>query len=214
MTLGIRRDADAASQVWKYKAEVGYNMSANPPKPIMSSVLRNQPYQFPLSVMDVLPDEVVAAFEKAVLMGRAQKGMLRIPDVVIVKNMHDFDLNQPNIAYVVEIKFETDRPRGSQMEDYVTIAGSPGKVELLEQGDCPCSPCKEEDAKQSAKVKVPDFLVAPDITTLLPRLQPKPVPVADALEQGQNSFDRIGVVRTSDGGWLLVVLTVAMLALL
>src|SRR5260370_39691760 len=39
----IRRECDAAHQVWKYKGEVGYNMRNFPPTPLMSATELDRP---------------------------------------------------------------------------------------------------------------------------------------------------------------------------
>jgi hypothetical protein len=188
VTMAIRLECDAAKQEWKYKAEVGYNMATSPPSPIMAAIKRNtpteinaaklnNPLQFPIGTDT---QAVADAIALALLMGRPQRGFLRIPDVVIVKDMHNFDLSQPNIAFVVEIKFKGDRLRkrmgsqfGTQEEDYMRIAGDPGRFKVLTPTECDCEDCKEKvkapamapaKAPAAARGKLPQKAVVPDWT--------------------------------------------------
>ncbi|MDR6497425.1 hypothetical protein J2785_000567 [Burkholderia ambifaria] len=229
VTVSIRNDCDSKEQVWKYKGEVGYNMVNNPPSPIMASLKKNQPLQFPLGV-DTKALE--GAIDLAKLTGRAQKGLLRIPDVVIVKNMRDFDLSQRNVEFVVEIKFPGDawqkrKPYqlGSQEEDYALIVGDRNRVKGLSTVGCACKPCKEPE-KESATKALPEKLTAPDLSRRLSIIRrhnddidrgiapgpkyPEPTTLVDVLKTGATIIGGLTVayVAVMVGPPLLILLAV------
>jgi hypothetical protein len=52
------------------------------------------------------------------------KGLLRIPDVVIMKDCDGVNTDPSNIAYVVEVKFMGDRENKKQNEAYEKIASN------------------------------------------------------------------------------------------
>ncbi|WP_296223648.1 VRR-NUC domain-containing protein [Ralstonia sp. UBA689] len=218
-TMAIRLECDNAHQVWKYKGEVGYNMVNDPPSPIMAGLKRNTPLQFPLGVDTA---DLEKAFDLAKLTGRAQKGMLRIPDVVIVKNMHDFDLSQRNIEFVVEIKFPGDRWRSDQRRDYELIAGGKDRVKELSPTLCKCREGEPEKARAPATGKLPQKTVVPDMSEWMRRKrdnataggrQPasvasEPVPLADVLRTGAAAVGALAVayVAVTIGGPVLLTL--------
>jgi hypothetical protein len=47
VTARIWLDEEANQLVWRYKAEVGFNMKTNPPAPLMSRDQPNRPSRFP-----------------------------------------------------------------------------------------------------------------------------------------------------------------------
>lgn len=49
-TARIWADEEINQLVWRYKAEVGFSMKTNPPKPLMSIEQPNRPSRFPLGV--------------------------------------------------------------------------------------------------------------------------------------------------------------------
>ncbi|WP_175819030.1 VRR-NUC domain-containing protein [Burkholderia sp. BCC0419] len=222
VTVSIRNDCDSKEQVWKYKGEVGYNMVNNPPSPIMASLRKNQPLQFPLGV-DTKALE--GAIDLAKLTGRAQKGLLRIPDVVIVKNMHDFDLSQCNIEFVVEIKFPGDRWQRDQQRDYEFIAGDADRLKLLSPSQCACKTCEEPESVPKT-VTLPEKLVAPDFSRRLSNIRwhnnevargvspgpqyLEPTTLADVLKTGATIIGGLAVayVVVATGPPLLVLLAV------
>ena len=222
VTVSIRNDCDSKEQVWKYKGEVGYNMVNNPPSPIMASLKKNQPLQFPLGV-DTKALE--GAIDLAKLTGRAQKGMLRIPDVVIVKSRYDFDLSQRNIEFVVEIKFPGDRWRDEQKDAYELIVGDPDRVKLLSIASCACKTCEEPERELSTKT-LPEKLTVPDLSRRLFSIRkhnidvnrglapgpkdPEPIALAEVLKSGATVIGALAVayVVVTAGPPLLVLLAV------
>ncbi|HKT65354.1 MAG TPA: VRR-NUC domain-containing protein [Burkholderia sp.] len=233
VTKSIRNDCDAAIQVWKYKGEVGYSMMTEPPSPIMSALQKNHPFEFPLVVRDLLEDEVNAALDLAEHIGYPMRGLLRIPDVIVVKDRWDFDLSQRNIEFVVEIKFPGDSWRRGQRRSYIKIAGSDERLKVLSPKLCECSACEPEKEQAKATAKVPEKMKVPDVTNLLRRIQEhntaidrepwagqgrkiqEPETMADALQRGQTEFDHVGAAQVTASGrtsWMWVVLTAALLA--
>jgi hypothetical protein len=124
-------DKASDNKSW-YKPEVNYDMTKSPPSPIMSSDSETKAH-------DWLPgwikkwwgaDDEHPPF-------RAGAGMIRRPDVVIVKDPSRSPV-QDNIKQVVEIKFPPDSVSPEQQADYESIAGDPNKVVTLKPGDCDC----------------------------------------------------------------------------
>jgi hypothetical protein len=115
-----------------YKSEVNYDMTRQPPEPIMDAAAQTKPH-------DWLPGFIKKHWETdhgyPHLKGA---GMVRRPDVVIVKDPAK-PPTQDNIKQVVEIKFPPDRMDRSQEDAYTRIAGS--RKNLVEMGpdDCDCS---------------------------------------------------------------------------
>lgn len=116
-----------------YRPEVSYDMTKNPPAPILNS-------QDGISGHSWLPgwirkywdaDPEHPPFEPGT-------GMIRRPDVVIVNNPSG-PPTQDNIKQVVEMKFPPDVVRKEQVDDYGVIAGSRRKVVVMEPEDCDCS---------------------------------------------------------------------------
>ncbi|WP_133645180.1 VRR-NUC domain-containing protein [Paraburkholderia flava] len=222
VTVSVRNDCDYREQVWKYKGEVGYNMINNPPSPIMAALKRNQPFQFPLGMDTKALEE---AIDLAKLTGRAQKGLLRIPDVVIVKDRRDFDLSQRNIECVVEIKFPGDRWQTGQERAYVQIAGDQDRLKLLSPATCSCKSCDKPETTPEM-VTLPEKTVVPDMTRRLARIRehnalvgngvlpgpkhPEPTTLVNVLETGATVVGALAIayVAVVAGPPLLVLLVV------
>lgn len=162
-TVSIWDDEDRNQLVWRYKAEVGYSMKANPPAPLMSREQPNRASRFPLG------RAMGEGLLKRQLEGRPQKGLLRIPDCIVLKatgvelaSMRaaghiDWKRLMPvqsNIETVVEIKFDGDELKKEQLTDYRIIAGSVDKFRLLEAGDCDCNRKRPEPATEPVRVPV------------------------------------------------------------
>lgn len=162
VTASIRRDCEANAHVWLYKGEVGYNMRMSPPRPLLG---KNgiHPSTFPLGAAY---REEVYSLSKIDLEAGPQRGLLRIPDVVIVKDKSNFSLEQPNIAVVVEIKFPGDRLLPGQEQAYKKIAGNERKFKLLEFAECDCKPCDDKQERRQPQT-VPKPFVAP-----IPEIKP------------------------------------------
>lgn len=152
MTAAIWAEEDAAYNLWKYKMEVGYRMTDNPPSPIMSPKAPNRPSRFPLGIM------------RSEIEG-STKGLFRIPDCIILKvseaeivsmiNKEWVDWSklipvQANIHRVVEIKFGNDTLSDPQARAYKKIGGASNFRELRDT-DCHCQ-AKRRPAKHPVKV--------------------------------------------------------------
>jgi hypothetical protein len=175
VTARIWTDEEANQLVWRYKAEVGYNMRTNPPAPLMSREQPNRPSRFPLG------RAMQEGLLKRDLEGRSQKGLLRIPDCIVLnitgpelaamRASGHIDWNRlkpikPNIDTVVEIKFEGDKLGPKQRDAYRKIAG-PDRFRLLEARECNCKRQEQEQPqtqtdRQTVTTPVP-----------LPRTEPK-----------------------------------------
>lgn len=152
VTKRIQADEEVrGSLAWRYKAEVGYYMS-NPARPLMSKNQPNRPSRFPIgrAIGDGL---LLRDFE-----GKFQQGVLRIPDITILKitgieieamrasgeiDWSRFIPIRKNIETILEIKFPGDALTREQIRDYPRIAG-PNAFRLLETGECGC----ERDRKR------------------------------------------------------------------
>jgi len=233
VTARIWLDEEANQLVWRYKAEVGFNMKTNPPAPLMSRDQPNRPSRFPLG--RAIGDGIL----KRDLEGRPQKGLLRIPDCIILKSTGselaamrasghiDWKRLIPikvNIETVVEIKFEGDQLSRSQQEDYGLIAG-PDRFRLLKANGCECgtkrrrpveepvrspvtTPMKQESAEQRRW-----YQPAPSQPT--PVLAPRPVrpqygPVASQ-EEGSSMSSWLKAAGLAAGVVLVGVIAVAAL---
>ena len=112
------------------KAEINYDMTQNPPQPIMSR--RN-----PLRGTEYLPARV-----REIPNFKPGTGMVRRPDAVIVN-----DPTQPptqgNIKKVVEIKFPGDVLDAAQGRAYERIAGAANRFSLLDPKRCGCDELKK-----------------------------------------------------------------------
>ncbi|WP_426207966.1 hypothetical protein [Massilia sp. TWP1-3-3] len=156
-------DEEINHLVWRYKAEVGFSMKANPPAPLMSRKQPNRPSRFPLG------EAIGQGILKKGLEGKIQKGLLRIPDCLVLKitgpelaamrasGAIDWKKLIPikhNIETVVEMKFEGDNLTVQQANAYRRIAG-PKKFRLLEMSDCDCGGKKrEQPATEPVRVPV------------------------------------------------------------
>jgi hypothetical protein len=158
VTTRIRRDEEFIGQfAWRYKAEVGYFMS-RPPKPLMSKENPVRASHFPIgrAIGDALPLRD--------LEGRWQKGMVRIPDITVLKisgveieamrasgniDWDRFIPVQRNIHSIIEIKFPGDKLSRGQLRDYPKIAGD-GEFIVMTMNDCNC-----EESKRRKPVKEP-----------------------------------------------------------
>lgn len=182
VTKRIQLDEEVIGQLaWRYKAEVGYFMS-NPVKPIMSKDEPHRPSRFPIGR---------AAGDGLLLRdmeGKMQKGLLRIPDVTILKvtgleiaamrasRKVDWDRFIPvrkNIETILEIKFPGDKLSEGQIRDYPKIAGA-ARFRVLESGDCKCKKRRRRvPVKEPVRVPVP--LPMPRESVEVRRQQPVPL---------------------------------------
>ncbi|TKD03207.1 bacteriophage T4 gp5 trimerisation domain-containing protein [Polyangium fumosum] len=116
------QSARGTTHIW---SEVPYDMSTNPPTPIMS---RKEPWR---------------------QTGRKPEGS-KIPDNVLVKDPSK-PPTQDNIDRIIEVKFPPDDWWEGQQTAYERIAGDPTKVEKWG----PDNPCHCSDRKEKEPVRVP-----------------------------------------------------------
>lgn len=189
----IWKDEEDNQLVWRYKAEVGFNMKTNPPAPLMSRDQPNRPSRFPLG--RAMGDGIL----KRDMEGRPQRGLLRIPDCIILKvtgaelaamrASSNIDWRRlipigPNIERVVEIKFDGDSLTEEQREDYSNIAG-PERFRLVKISDCDCSRKRPEPTNEPVRVPVTTPMKQEStearrwyqLTSSQPRLIPAPQPI-------------------------------------
>jgi len=185
VTTGIWMDEEINQLVWRYKAEVGFSMRADPPAPLMSRKQPNRPSRFPLGAA------IGQGVLKRGLERGSQEGLLKIPDCIILKitgselatmrasGVIDWKRLIPvqeNIETVVEIKFPDDDLDREQEEAYTLIAGS-GRFRLLELSDCDCGRKREQPATQPVRVPVTTPMPAIESRRFFqPRPQPYPAP--------------------------------------
>jgi hypothetical protein len=128
-----------------YKQEINYDMTKNPPEPIMDS-------QVPTKGHDWLPGWIDKYFGKGSdpdapqVPFKAGTGQIRRPDVVIVKDP-SLPPTQDNIKQIVEMKFPPDELRPDQEDAYIDIAGDQRKLKTLKPSDCNCDQSEPEPPK-------------------------------------------------------------------
>jgi len=129
-----------------YKPEVSYDMTKNPPQPILDS-------QTGTGAHGWIPGWISKYWNEDPEHPpfKPGRGMIRRPDVVIVKDPTK-PPSQDNIKQVVEMKFPPDPRNREQLEDYAEIAGNKNKVVEMQSTDCDCS---QED--QQSKVPVEEL---------------------------------------------------------
>lgn len=165
-------------------------MRAKPPAPLMSREQPNRPSRFPLGAA------IGQGVLKRSLEGKYQKGLLRIPDCIILKitgpelaamrasGVIDWSRLIPikrNIESVVEVKFAGDVLLDSQLRAYRAIAGNLN-FRLLEISDCDCGRKREQPVREPvrAPVTTPLMFVPPESRKLLwsrPQSIPAPQPI-------------------------------------
>ncbi|ROL84409.1 nuclease [Pseudomonas chlororaphis] len=126
-----------------YKPEVSYDMTKNPPQPILDSQTGNSPHGWIPGWISKYWDE-----DPEHPPFKPGRGMIRRPDVVIVKDPKK-PPTQDNIKQVVEMKFPPDPPDRKQARAYEKIAGDERKLVEMKSTDCDCS-----QENQQSKVPV------------------------------------------------------------
>lgn len=119
------------------KSEVSYNMTTEPPTPIMVNDNPTRPHPWYNYPGQKIPDFTPGT------------GMMRRPDAVIVNNP-SLPPTQDNLRSVVEIKFPPDSPNQYQLAQYQRIAGSNNPVEQLSPQQCGCSKKQKQPDAVSA----------------------------------------------------------------
>ncbi|UQY34199.1 VRR-NUC domain-containing protein [Pseudomonas fulva] len=116
-----------------YKAEISYDMTKNPPQPILDSQTGSSAHGWIPGWISKYWDE-----DPEHPPFKPGKGMIRRPDVVIVKDPNK-PPTQDNIKQVVEMKFPPDPRNDEQLSAYERIAGDDSKVVEMSSTDCDCS---------------------------------------------------------------------------
>ena len=108
-----------------YKPEINYDMTKNPPEPIMDSTIETKGHDWlPGWLKKWWPEDPAhPPFEPG-------RGMVKRPDVIIVKDPTK-PPTQDNIKKVVEIKFPPDTVSRDQEADYRRIAGDAGMAAMM-----------------------------------------------------------------------------------
>lgn len=176
----IRADEYLFDYRWYYKAEVCFDMSNMPPTPFLStSVIRKSSAPDPDRRHTLIP------FPTGLT-----KGLLRRPDVIIVKNKavrwpgqagpdHHGEMHADNLERVVEVKFPGDRLEEDQRNAYIRIAGSRTRFSVLEVHDCRDEGERERDRHYNAQHKPTasrNPLLWPPAPRPAPVYGPQPIP--------------------------------------
>ena len=155
-----------------FKPEVNYDMTKEPPAPIMDSGVDTKAH-------DWLPGFIKKWWDTPDADGNKRPpfkpglGMVRRPDVVIVKDPSK-PPTQDNIKQVVEIKFPPDATTEAQEFDYKRIAGDDTKLVVMGPENCDCNKSEPEPSK----VPVEELGVAGALAAILYMLLTKrPPPV-------------------------------------
>lgn len=156
-----------------YKAEVNYDMTKQPPEPIMDSEIATKTHGY-------LPGWIKKYWDAPGQDDNQRpkfkpgKGYVRRPDVVIVTNPNN-PPTQDNIKQVVEIKFPPDTMGDPQRRAYENIAGGANKLVELGPDDCDCN---QPDPNPS-KIPVEQIGTAATVGGILYMLltkKPPPIP--------------------------------------
>ncbi|TBU76895.1 nuclease [Pseudomonas daroniae] len=129
-----------------YKPEVSYDMTKHPPQPILDSQTGNNPHGWIPGWISKYWDE-----DPEHPPFKPGRGMIRRPDVVIVKDPN-LPPTQDNIKQVVEMKFPPDPSNQNQVDAYAAIAGDEWKVVEMKPTDCDCS-----QTNQGSKVPIEEL---------------------------------------------------------
>lgn len=161
----------------EYRPEQPYDMSKEPPAPIMN-------FDDPLEPHTKLRDWIGQAWPGGLKKYKAGAGNVRRPDVVIVNDPSEPPY-QSNIRTVVEMKFPGDHYGPDQRDDYVEIAGSPAKFVHIGPAECGCGDDDAQKqtapAKQTAPQSDLDDLFGSSSTAGSSPLPPMPLPPLPAI---------------------------------
>lgn len=239
VTRSIWADNRLAKQYWRYKGEVGYDMTKNPPAPIMSASEQTRPSTFPLAALHSINKTAQAAEEAAAdassdplsrqELEAAGGKRLRIPDVIVLNcspellnqlragnaDIRNFIPAQQNIERIVEVKFDGDTLTEPQRRAYATIAG-PAEFNLLQpEHPDPYVGCKcREKRRQPQRVPV---VVAEKAPARKPEVRQVQVPANPTLPPYPAGARPLGEAlqntpTTTVSGWA-VVLAVGIVAI-
>ncbi|MDO7901898.1 VRR-NUC domain-containing protein [Pseudomonas sp. K1(2024)] len=128
----LRALDDVLQQRSPYKPEVSYDMTKQPPQPILDSQTGQLPHGWIPGWIRKYWDEDPE--HPPFVPG---SGMIRRPDVVIVRDPRN-PPTQDNIKQVVEMKFPPDPFDERQIQIYAQISGSPRRVVQVSSDECNC----------------------------------------------------------------------------
>ena len=140
-----KRDTLAGYQS-EHKAEVNYDMTKNPPAPIMDYEIKTMAHRWAPGWIKKHWDS-----DPSHPLWMPGEGMIRRPDVVIVKDPSR-PPTQDNIKQVVEIKFDGDPWGARQAEDYETISGE-DKLAFLTPTMCGCDDPERKKRTEDLKTE-------------------------------------------------------------
>ena len=129
----LRALDDVLQQRSPYKPEVSYDMTKQPPQPILDSQTGQLPHVWIPGWIRKYWDE-----DPEHPPFRPGKGMIRRPDVVIVRNTRN-PPTQDNIKQVLEMKFPPDPINEEQARTYAQITGDERKVVQMSSDECDCN---------------------------------------------------------------------------
>lgn len=129
-----------------YKAEVNYDMSQDPPAPIMDSGIATKSH-------DYLPGWIQKYWPGGLGGYTPGVGNIRRPDVVVVKDP-SLPPTQDNLKNVVEIKFPPDTVDLKQQAAYEEIAGEPNRMVTMGPSDCGCTDGDEQSQSSTSSSTV------------------------------------------------------------
>lgn len=157
-----------------YKPEVNYDMTKDPPAPIMDAEVATKGH-------DWLPGWIRKWWDAPDEDGirrptfKPGRGMIRRPDVVIVNDPSQPPV-QANIKQVVEIKFPPDARNPRQDAAYITIAGDENKLVVMGPDDCDCNR-PEPDQPKIPVEELGTAAIAARLLYMLLTKRPPPGPV-------------------------------------
>jgi hypothetical protein len=163
----------------RYKAEISYNMTTNPPSPLMHRDFSGADTTQPSTNWIGRIYREIEGFTRA-------SGHVRRPDVVVVNNPAMPPV-QSNIAAIYEMKFPGDPENEKQMQAYNRIIGQGRKATLLDEENCDCGRRQQEVAhrlamakhhvRQSQILNAISHLIAGPVGGPLPVPEPLPFPL-------------------------------------
>ncbi|QMR41586.1 VRR-NUC domain-containing protein [Klebsiella aerogenes] len=204
----IKADEIARDYYWWYKAEVSFDMRTSPPRPFLSSTLREADGPGRRHTTNPFP-----------VPGRS---IYRRPDIIIVKNKDDRwpglagpdtegMMHADNLARLVEVKFPKDTLFQDQYEDYMTIVGMDReRMTILEIHDCRPEEQQWSDlvvnvtmkAWKTSGAKYWPLALYPPIFTPRPPATPMPAKIEPWTYAGKAVADLSeGAVNNIAAGW-------------
>lgn len=129
----------------RYKAEISYNMTTDPPSPFMHRDFSGADTTQPSTNWIGRIYREIEGFTRGT-------GLVRRPDVVVVNNPAMPPV-QSNIAAIYEMKFPGDPEDPDQMDAYNEIIGQGRTATLLNEKNCRCGKRQQEVEKRLAMEK-------------------------------------------------------------